>query len=439
MKLMVKKLLGIVMMFVIILSLILNCCLQLKRVQGNMDESSQELFWQINQILNQNTIELEEIKKDFTAQCLRMARSAAYLVQHNPSILNDKDEINKVAKLLDIDELHIFNTEGLLYAGSEPRYFGYSFSSGEQMAFFKPLIKNRNLELCQEITPNTAEGKLMQYAAVWREDGKGIVQIGLEPNRVMEATKKNELSYIFSLLTADSGAVMYAVDTENHEILGSTKSDFVGKKLEDIGIDPHKINLDGKGFHTKLNDNWSYFTFLKSDSILLGRSYPVETLYSGINIDTLYLGVYLFIIAGVMILVISKYLDEKIIKGIDLVNRKLKKITNGALDERIDVNTTPEFLELSGHINQMVKSICDTTDKISYALDFARMPIGIYEYGTGMSRVRVTKRVPQILALSKDEEKNYYLIRFYLNKGLIQYVKMCLMIMRIFINQIINI
>lgn len=110
--------------------------------------------------------------------------------------------MEKVANLLDVDEFHLFDPDGTLYGGSQPKYFGLNFRSGEQMQFFLPMLSDRSLELCQDITPNTAEQKLMQYAAVWREDGEGIVQIGMTPGRVLEAKKKNELSYIFSLLTA---------------------------------------------------------------------------------------------------------------------------------------------------------------------------------------------------------------------------------------------
>ena len=107
--------------------------------------------------------------------------------------------MQKIARLLQVDEFHLFDTQGNLYAGSEPKYFGLNFSSGRQMQFFLPMLKDYHLQMCQDITPNTAEGKLMQYAAVWREDRKGIIQVGLEPTTVLDSMKRTELSYIFSL------------------------------------------------------------------------------------------------------------------------------------------------------------------------------------------------------------------------------------------------
>ena len=71
---------------------------------------------------------------------------------------------------------------------------------GEQIGFFKPLLSDKSLRLCQDIAPNTAEGKKIQYAALWSDNGKFIVQVGMEQDSVKRATEKNELSYIFSLL-----------------------------------------------------------------------------------------------------------------------------------------------------------------------------------------------------------------------------------------------
>lgn len=336
-----------------------------------------------------------------------MAKSAAYIAQARPEILSDQAEMDKVATMLQIDEFHVFDPSGTLYTGTQPKYYGFTFLSGEQMQFFYPMLNDKTLELCQEITPNTAEGKLMQYAAVWMENGENIVQVGLEPARVLEATSRNELSYIFSLLTADSGAILYAIDPMTFEILGSTESELEGKTLKDINLDTRLIRLDGKGFRSNINNASSYCVFTNSDSspLLLGRSCTTRTLYNKVNQNTFLLGMYLILIASIMIYSISRYLDRKIITSIRVVNRNLNKIIKGDLDKRVDVRATPEFSELSDYINKMVKSLLDTTDKLSYALDLAEIPIGVYEYSQGMDRVRYTKRLPQILGLSKSETK----------------------------------
>ena len=71
-------------------------------------------------------------------------------------------------------------------AGSLPKYFGYSFDSGEQMAFFKQMLNNKDLTLCQDVTPNTAEAKEMMYAITWNEAKTHMVQVGITPKRLLK-------------------------------------------------------------------------------------------------------------------------------------------------------------------------------------------------------------------------------------------------------------
>lgn len=72
------------------------------------------------------------------------------------------------------------------------------FHPGEQMAFFAPMLTDKSLQLVQDAGPNTAEGKNMQYSAVWSADGTFIVQVGKDPQLVTEAMEKNEISYFSS-------------------------------------------------------------------------------------------------------------------------------------------------------------------------------------------------------------------------------------------------
>ena len=39
------------------------------------------------------------------------------------------------------------------------------------MQYFKPMLTDKELTMCQDITPNTAEGKKIMYAITWNEDG----------------------------------------------------------------------------------------------------------------------------------------------------------------------------------------------------------------------------------------------------------------------------
>ena len=69
--------------------------------------------------------------------------------------------LSRIAELMRIDEIHVFDESGTIFSGTVPRYYGYSFDSGEQMAYFKPMLDDKTLSMCQDVTPNTAESKSM--------------------------------------------------------------------------------------------------------------------------------------------------------------------------------------------------------------------------------------------------------------------------------------
>ena len=403
MKYQIRKKLCLIISAAMLFSLLLNVLLQVNLAEKSMRTESENLFWQINQILVENEKDVEQIKADFARNCLINAKAAAYIMQNRPEIIGNQPELEKIAKLLQIDEFHIFDTEGNLYAGSQPKYFGMNFNSGEQMQFFLPMLEDRSLELCQEITPNTAESKLMQYAAVWQEDGKGIVQIGMEPDRVVEAMKRNELSYIFSIVTADEGNVICAIDPDTHKVLGSTDSNYINRDVKELGIKGEALADGEEGFRTEFDGEKSYCLFSRTGSVILGRICPESTMYRNISKNTLMLSLYLALLGVIIIAAISRYLDRYIVRGISSVNQKLRVITGGDLDTLVSVNTTPEFAELSEQINEMIESLLDMPNKLSAVLDIVKIPVGIYEYRLNMKRVMATSGIRSILCLSSEE------------------------------------
>ena len=215
---------------------LLGYYLQTKSAKEAMRTNSELRFNQVSEVLERNDTEIGELRENLKEDYFIRAKAAAYIVQKQPEVADDLEEMRKIASLLRVDELHLFDKKGRLYAGSEPKYYDYTFQSGEQMQYFLPMLDDYTLQLCQDVTPNTAEGKMMQYVAVWREDHEGIVQIGIEPARLMAAMEKNELSYVFSMMTTESGVTIFAVDRETGTIVGSTGDIPAGTAAEALGL-----------------------------------------------------------------------------------------------------------------------------------------------------------------------------------------------------------
>ena len=369
--------------------------------------SANAMFIQIAQVLLENQRDLEEIEKNYRQTCLHSAETIAYIIEENPAVLESEAELEKIAEFIEVDEIHIFDSTGRIFAGTHPEYYDLTFDSGEQIMFFKPMLEDKSLKLVQDITPNTAEEKLMQYSALWSKNGEFIVQVGMEPVNVMRVTEKNELSYIFSMLKVNVGVDLYAIDGTSWRIVGSTATSDVGKNMTEVGFHMETIKKKKSGFHATISGVNSYCVFTKVDSNWIGRVVSNDTLYKDIAGNVLGLALCCILLGGILSLIVTRNMNRYVVDGIRSVNKKLRSIAQGNLHENVDVKNCTEFAELSTYINEMVRSLLDNNRKMSYVLSKTNMYIGIYEYNEHMSKVWITEEIPRIFGLDEETMERF--------------------------------
>ncbi len=384
---------------VVVIILILILYIQLITEQYRACEYGARTISQIKSVLEENHNELIETQDKYTRTCLHNVETVARILEDNPDVSNDLNELKEIAESVEIDEIHIFDTTGTIVAGTHPKYYGYTFDSGEQMSFFKPMLEDKSLKLVQAITPNTAEAKPMQYSAAWNETGDFIVQVGMEPTKVLEMTQKNELSHIFAHFRVNPEASYYAIDAESGEIVGSSDLEFVGYHAEDIGLSFTQIKEDKDGFHATVNGVSSFCFFEKDDSNYIGRIITSRILYQRIPPTIFWVFISLVIAALFLVKAVTKHMNAYVTDKIYEVNEKLKSIADGNLEETVDIQSSIEFVHLSNYINHMVKSLLDNNRKMSYVLSRTHMQIGTYDYCRHSKKLRFTEYIPQILSV----------------------------------------
>ena len=386
MKQMLRKML--ITMFIVMVVIILCIVFSIHNYQFRTQykEQSYILFEQVKHILEKNSLEMENTMAEYKQMYLNSADGIAYILNEDKSILNDIDRLKQIAIFFEVDEIHIFNQEGEIIKGTEPKYYGYTVYDGEQIGYFAQMLENKDLRLCQDITPNTAEQKEMQYTAVWSLDKTYFIQVGAEPQRVLEAISKNKLSYIFSLLTSDDTSRLYAIDSKTGEVLGSTNKGIVGNSAKYLGFSMEQIISDENVFSTTVSGKKVYCVSDKYNNVILIRTLPMKDLYSGILHDISIMACCLLCIAILAICLMEKFLDKNIVQGIYAINQVLKE---GDMNQLVEVKSTPEFELLSDCINHMKKTLSGTIEKLSYVLDHASLPMGIYEYNRSTNAVQV--------------------------------------------------
>ncbi|MBO4914739.1 MAG: GGDEF domain-containing protein [Oscillospiraceae bacterium] len=268
----------------------------------------------------------ETLKEEYVSK----AKAVSYIIDNVPGVEGDISELVRIAALMSIDEINIFDDKGKIYAGTVPPYYGYTFDSGEQMAFFKPMLENKALSMCQDITPNTAEGKSMMYAICWSDNGERMIQIGIEPRRLIEEMRKNEISDVVAGMPSYDGVDIIVAHRYTGEILGSTSYKQIGNNIKRLGIDLGDRSLyDIEHFKATVSTRPSYC----SASAL--RSYTIIVVQdkSVVNRDIPFVMVmiflYLMLAAAAIVFIV-------------------RRMTNHILAERYNANTDP----MTGFLNR---------------------------------------------------------------------------------------
>lgn len=203
-KAIVLRYICLISVFMVLILVAFAVVLQVRREQQYTRLSTVTMFDQVEHLLNENSAELAEVKKNYSNECLKNAEAIAYIIESKPEVLESVDELKRIAEFIGVDEIHLFNEEGVIFNGTHPEYYDMSVNDGEQIGFFKQMLEDKSAKLIQPIIPNTSNGSLIQYSAVWSSNGHFFVQVGMKQENVQKITEKNELSYIFSLLRVNS-------------------------------------------------------------------------------------------------------------------------------------------------------------------------------------------------------------------------------------------
>lgn len=390
------KMTGLILILFLLLILPLNFWLQLHLLHQNQLESTKEMFGQLEQMIWTTEEELEDEEQEFKQGCIRAADMVAYHIARSTGDIRDLDYVRELAQKVHVDEIHFFTPEGTVFAGTHPQYYGYTFDSGEQMRFFLPMLKDRSLKLCQDIMPNTAEEKEMQYAAVWLEDGSCIVQIGMEPWHLRQKMKEKSLENIVSGMPFETTGYLHILDTKTNTIVASTSRNLYGREIpeeERMQYEEGKLQV----FHTQFQGD-RYCVYTKPyENYILVRTYRSRFLLRDTMESTIFVIVYVLLGGFGIIALIRWYIEKKLIRILDRIIDDLQKIETGNL-ESINIETgITEFEELLFYINQILNSLGFNRNQLKYTLNQAEIPFGFFEINHFYHQSYANSRMMEIL------------------------------------------
>lgn len=287
-----KRRILILSITIVAVALILETCILQFVNDKNAQTTSNVLLDRVIAVIDKNESIESEFVKSLKDDYIVRAKAISYIVDAKPEVEYNVDELQKIAGLMSVDEIHLIDDTGTIYSGSLPKYFGYSFDSGEQMAFFKQMLNNYDLTLCQDVTPNTAEAKEMMYAITWNESKTHMVQVGITPKRLLKELKRNQISNVVADMPVYKGMEIYVVDAKTKKILGATDASWVG----------NTARFNNKGYQYVKRKHGDYIVAVCMS----------ESMNAQINIVAiLIVGIYLTLASCLLVLMLSRVLKEK--------------------------------------------------------------------------------------------------------------------------------
>ena len=297
---------------VIVVALLLEAGILKYVNDANAYRVSKVLLDRVVTVLDKNDQSEEELIESLKDDYIVRAKAVSYIVDAKPQVENDVEELQKIAKLMSVDEIHLFDETGRITSGSVPKYFGYSFDSGTQMSYFKPMLTDKSLTMCQDVTPNTSEGKEMMYAITWNEAGTMMVQVGLKPQRLLDELKQNKISTVVSDMPVYKGMEIYVADADTGLINGATDCGKIGKTFNNLGI-PTDIKESDKPTVRQVNVNGSgcRCVIRRDDKYIVAVTIERSFYMSSSVVAILVVGIYLVLASCCMMHLFSKVMKEK--------------------------------------------------------------------------------------------------------------------------------
>ena len=308
----------------------------------------------IQNTIKQNNLNLNKIKEDLNKENIIKAKSLAHMFLLDSSIIENKSKIDELANTLEVDEIHIINENGILFAGNVIDFYGFDFSQYDQTKPFLEGLNKKDFVLAQEPQPRGADNVLFQYIGVSRLDSPGIVQIGVNPKKLEDALKIADLKNISLTNSFSYNGKFYIINTLDNTIVSSVNEDDIGKNINDFSFANKLKNNEGSFYNSKDNNFYHYKKI--DNNYIIGyvsrtnylKEIIMSTLYTATVISILFLIVYI-----IFIYFINKYID----KEIKILNTDIEIIGSGDLTHNNIITSSKELNSLSKGISKMQTSI----------------------------------------------------------------------------------
>ena len=322
--------------------------------------------------------DLKDLKSDLSKSLVEKARVFSLLLKYNTTLLHNKDFLREWSKAAGIKEVSILGKDGVVIEAFPEEFIDTDFKELDFLHPYLPLINKKDGLYIEDIRTSYKKSgstnTLVQFVGVSRLDSPGVIQMGYSAERYAEALKTASADVL-----ADDyvlGKDGFVIISQDGKIISAGNKELKGKTLTASGWSVINDMPEGKLFLETIDGKSVFLMTRRIDSYLLSVVMPKSDVYAFRNTILLWAALVYILLLSIVYIFLSALLEKIVVRGIEKTNTTLEKITEGYLDEKVDVHSNQEFISLSNGINTMVDAlkdaIAETAARLDKELEFAR-------------------------------------------------------------------
>ncbi len=321
---------------------------------------------------------LNDLKAELSKGLLEKARSFSLLLKYVPTLLHNKEYLREWRNVAGIKEVSIVNDKGVVIESFPEEFINTDFKKFDFMSPYLSLINRTDGIYVEDLRTSYKQSgsanSLVQFVGVSRLDSPGVIQMGYSAKRYANALKTASAAVL-----ADDyvlGKNGFVIISQNDKIISSGRKCLKGKKLTSSGWNFIENMPENELFLKEIHEKFVFIMTRQIDSYRLTVVMPKEDVYAYRNTILLWAALVYILLLFLVYIFLSALLERGVIRGIERTNAALGKITEGNLNEKVNVCSNQEFVSLSNGINTMVdalkKAIAEAASRLDNELDFAR-------------------------------------------------------------------
>lgn len=354
------------------------------------------------------TNEIVQVTKDaLNKKNIDITYSVAQLIAEDPSYL-ETDKITALAQQLNVDEIHIMDGDGVLFAGNITGFYGFDFNTTDQTLPFIDLIGKENASLAQEPSERGTDKVLFQYIGVSRIDAPGIVQIGVEPTAIQEIIDNFDIPQRVEEVTINETGFAVFIQ-EDGNILTKSAFDFNGLNSEEVPWIKEVLSSDEELVHITINEEDFYARKSSENGTSIIVTYPTNEI-DALFVSTIRDNVIMLILAIIALTIILSFLLGKlIIKPLGLIQESMEQVGAGDFTASINYSSKDEIGQLAKDFGNMTDNVRSLINETKASIDLVAGSSNIINdnlNGLTSASHEVTKAVEEIAGGTNSMAEN---------------------------------